>query len=336
MPPPTMPAARGDEDPMSPTVMIQSYLRSRGLQPTAQNVHNVLMANAQGNVGGAGMPVIPGLDNQAPPSTDPGVGGQGNVAGKLERAPTRGLPVPPIPPSQGNVGSPDANDRNRAAGSANTSAQPSSYDMSGLLGPTILAGGAAGLGYGLGSRYPRAPGDPGSEYVGNVPPGPSGRVMDVDQPAVTGDRYGLLPPSGVGVDTTPGANTASIPGTPSPMEMAMRRAVAPGGAPIGATATPPITNMPPYVPNPGDIIAAQTRLPPGVTPNEATVAGMPNLTTQPAQSRVGTAEMPPLGRARLPGLNYDPVTGAIRGSPIPGGPIPTITVRPARVPFSVR
>jgi len=278
MPQPPAPATRGDEDPMSPTVMLQSYLRSRGLPLTSANIRAAIDAQARGQN------IIPGLVSDEP-STDPGVGGKGNVAGKVEQAPSRGqsLPIPPVPPAKGAV-PPDQ-------GATDTSAQPDvgsvPPSLAGLAS-AILGGSAAGAGYWAGGKFGGSRGGDGGEFVGNVPPGPSGRTIDVPQPAVTGDRYDLLPsPSGIA-----SAQPAVAGPPPSPMENAMQRAIAP---PAGAQ---PI-DMPPYVSDPYAVMRGASGLPPGISPTDAAIAGAPNMLTQPAQSRVGVPQMLPTNTGTL-------------------------------------
>src|SRR5215469_12777 len=174
MPQPPAPATRGDEDPMSPTVMLQSYLRSRGLPLTSANMRAAIDAQARGQN------IIPGLVSDEP-STDPGVGGKGNVAGKVEQAPSRGqsLPIPPVPPAKGAV-PPDQ-------GATDTSAQPDvgsvPPSLAGLAS-AILGGSAVGARYRAGGKFGGSRGGDGGEFVGNVPPGPSGRTIDVLQRAI--------------------------------------------------------------------------------------------------------------------------------------------------------
>src|SRR5262249_21478701 len=91
-------SSQPSSDVKSPTEMLQNYLQSRGLPLSSENMSRALAANAR-DPG-----VIPGLVNDVP-STDPGVGQSGNVAGQIEKGPGKtGMPVPPIPPSGGNYG----------------------------------------------------------------------------------------------------------------------------------------------------------------------------------------------------------------------------------------
>jgi len=61
-------AAPSSSDMLDPTNMVHAYLARMGLAPTAQNVHNAMLANAySGNV-------IPGLVNNAPPGAPPDIG----------------------------------------------------------------------------------------------------------------------------------------------------------------------------------------------------------------------------------------------------------------------
>src|SRR5215831_1963108 len=186
--------AIGDEDPLSPTVMIQQYLRSQGLPLTAQNVHNVTMANARGDYGGAGMPVIPGMVNTAPP-TDPGVGQRGNVARKVESSRPADL-------SQPYTGTQEAGDLPDQGQTKTTSAQPGPNIN---LGDSIMLGlpavGLAGAGYGAWRLANR-----GGPTLGGVSPMPDvgalagpnpdapqlpapGAIAMPDQSGGVGDQY---------------------------------------------------------------------------------------------------------------------------------------------------
>lgn len=280
--------AQGDEDPQSPTVMIQSYLRGKGLQPTAQNVHNVLMAQA------SGMRVIPGLDTQAPPG-DPGVGQSApTVAGKIEArggpASTGGAPTstqssadslpsrqPSVRPGESSGG---------GDGSPTTSAQPDN-GMHVSLGDAITLGlpalGAAGAGYGA-YRYMNRPNyqlelnKPGTDVATVDDSPPQLRPTDPalpppDQPSVIGDQYR----SG-GADQT------------SPMDLAMQKAIE------GPT---PITGVRPVV-NPADVIG-KPGLPPGVSDVDAANAALRGTPTGPIANT-------PIAPPRVPITPKNPAT----------------------------
>lgn len=189
--------AQGDIDPASPTAQIQAYLQAQGLPLTAQNVHNVLMANAMGT-GGAGQ-TLPGVVNQAPPSEDVGVGQRGNVARKVEK----GVSTGPM----------DRRDDTAAASTTpETSAPPVSQTD---LGSMITLGlPALGLGANeLARRSLRMPGPP--ELGAGAGPMPSIGVTP-DPAQITADQYRLLP----------------APETQTPFDRAMGRAVPPDVIPM--------------------------------------------------------------------------------------------------------
>jgi hypothetical protein len=171
--------------------MLQAYLRSRGMPLTSQNMQRVLTENARGSSD------IPGLVNDVP-STDPGTGQSGNVAGKIEKAPTRGLPVPPMPPPN--------------ATNTTDNTQPQSGSGGGMdlsnLGALIAAGGGAGLGMWAGSRG-RNPA-PGDTVPPPVDPGTGVPAVRPDTDVAMGNRFDVLPPE-----------------QRSPMQIAMDRAVQP-------------------------------------------------------------------------------------------------------------
>jgi hypothetical protein len=275
--------AVGDEDPLSPTVQVRSYLASRGLQPTSQNVYNALQGNAYTGANVAGPPLISGLVNEAP-STDPSVGQSGNVAGVVEKAPGTGSTTPTrvADTGQWDLTSPAGGG---PASGGNTSAPPTTGGSTGLnlgnLGAAILGGlGAGGLA-GAGMRYM----GPGTQAASVVPtlgaaagPTPEVNVQLQPQPAQTGDRYSVAP--------TAEAQT-------TPFDTAMNRAVTP------ATSTVPWMQG-----NPTSAITPDTSMDLG------------SRVTNPAQMPT-TVQSP----GRRLGLATDPVTGNLRSSPIPAAPV---------------
>ena len=125
----TDPASTGTAPDASPTTMVLQYLKSRGFQPSSENVRRALEANAR-DPG-----VIPGLRSDRP-ATDAedmaamraaGVGGAGGGA--------RPLPIPPIPPSGG---APNTSAAPSTGGTADTGAVGGSGI--GPLGMSIAAG----------------------------------------------------------------------------------------------------------------------------------------------------------------------------------------------------
>lgn len=151
-------STRGDEDPLSPTVMLQSYLRSKGMPLTPQNMQRALEANARGGN------VIPGLESDVP-SSDPGVGQSGNVAGQVEKAPTpsgRGT----VDEGRFDVGGEPTN----KTPPASTGGDTSSIFSPGSLGALILgAAGGGGAGY-LASRMRGGSSAPPSTGIAGAPP----------------------------------------------------------------------------------------------------------------------------------------------------------------------
>jgi hypothetical protein len=178
--------------------MLQAYLRSKGAMPGSagygQKMMQLLQENARGSVD------IPSLVNDTP-STDPNVGQQGNVAGKVEAAPTGkggSLPVPPIPPNTAT-----ADTQSQGGGG------PPGMDLSNI-GALIAAGGGAGLGYWLGGRRGGSP-VPGGNVPPPVDPGAGVPALRPNSDVQTGNRFDVLPP-----------------GQPAdPMQLAMDRAMQP-------------------------------------------------------------------------------------------------------------
>jgi len=284
--------AIGDEDPLSPTVMIQQYLRSQGLPLTAQNVHNVTMANARGDYGGAGMPVIPGMVNTAPP-TDPGVGQRGNVARKVESSRPADL-------SQPYTGTQEAGDLPDQGQTKTTSAQPGPNIS---LGDSIMLGlpavGLSGIGYGAWRLANRGGpqidiGQVDRPTVGALPgPNPNApqlpapdpnRVFNMpDQSGGVGDQYRMMP--------TPDAQATSF-------DRAMGRAVEPS-APLQLTGPAmPLSGINPLVGPYG----VRQGLPPGISDLDAFNAGISGTPTGPIADEpiVKPRVRVPAGRARVP------------------------------------
>jgi len=302
--PPANPPWAGDTDERSPTTLVLQYIRGKGLQPTNANVRAALEANAR-EPG-----TIPGLEN-TPVGTDPAVGQGGNVAGKLERGPGVKADVGPTP---------DAKQERPGAESASatkdTSAQPTDIDTSWLV-PAILGGGAAGLGYGLGSRGSPIFGgrynQPGAEFVGNGPMPPTGRTIDVPPPAITGDRYSLLLDMGGGTAVPEGGAIPNGPPGATPLSSAMDRAVAPSGPSPALTAppgAPTVSGVNPYISDPASVIAASRALPPGVTPMDATRAAVGDLARDPVAGNVG---VPQVNFPRRPSAITNRPVGAAAG-----------------------
>jgi len=175
-----------------------------------------------------------------------------------------------------------------------------------LLGP-LLGGGAAVGGAKL-FDYMNRP-RPGSQtFMGNQPMDPTGRVIDVPLPGISG-------PPGIG-----GANSAlpvpditpalpppqtQIPGPagasgPTDMEAAMQKAIAPPEEPM-------LGGVRPMPPNPMDVIN-KPGMPPGVSDVDAARAaiGPGGMDTGRVGGAVGVPEMPPLAS--------NPAT---RGMPMP-------------------
>lgn len=293
---------------LSPTTLILNQLKAKGVPLNAANVRRAVMENAR-NGNQAGPDPVGGLRSMEPISSpgDPGVGGSGNVAAKVEGGGgggrRRGLPVPPVPPS-GPTAPMDR--RDTSSGAPTTSAPPASLDD--LTMPFAMGAGGGAAAYGLNRFLNR--GAPGAEFVGNSPMDPTGRMIDVPLPGVTG-------PPGIG-----GANSAlpvpditpalpppqqQIPGPagasgPTDMEAAMQKAIAPPGA-----EEPMLGGVRPMTPNPMDVIN-KPGMPPGVSDVDAARAaiGPGGMDTGRVGGAVGVPEMPPLAS--------NPAT---RGMPMP-------------------
>jgi hypothetical protein len=209
--------------------------------------------------------VISGLRSDTP-STDPGVGGKGNVAGRVESAPGQGSAKSPGGATLDMPGLTKLatdTDTTRSAGptdtSKTTSAQPSPAlptdygsgvsvgptDDGGSLGSKILAGlGLTGLGAGAGYLLRG-----GADAGGQIPAGvnvPGTADASTVVPPPTGNRYDVVPP--------PTATPTAAPGA-DPLGAAIDKAVAP---PVAANANvppmqiqpPPPGPVPPVQPNP--------------------------------------------------------------------------------------
>jgi len=204
--PVTDPASTGTAPDASPTTMVLQYLKSRGFQPSSENVRRALEAN-QRDPG-----VIPGLRSDRP-ATDAedmaamraaGAGG-GSSGGLVREEGTwdvggrgRGA-TPPMDRRD------DATSAQPSTNASNSSTPPPNPDYSMPGWGTAAAGTGVALANAILNR------SRGAEFVGNAQPA-SGRVTDVD-----------LPP------------TNALP-APSLMDMAMNRAV-PG--PVTPQVLPP-------------------------------------------------------------------------------------------------
>lgn len=214
-------------DTLSPTSMVLNYLRSKGMQPTSENVRRTLEANARDPS------LIPGLRNDVPATEADDQAAMAAARGGARGGGGRPLPVPPIPPADGG-----GDQRTSAAPSTGGTADTGAMGGSGIgpLGMSIAAGiPAAALMYGA-SRIPAMP-QPGASVPPPVDPG-------AGVPRVAGPDAPLL---------LPGPDTAAA----SPMETAMQRAIAgppqptllgPPSPTAGVEPRPGMANLPPQGP----------------------------------------------------------------------------------------
>lgn len=290
MPPPNVsapPATQGDEDPQSPTVMLQAYLRSKGMPLTADNMRRVLTENARGSVD------IPSLTNQAPPSTDPSVGQRGNVAAQVERG---NLPVPPVPPRGGDYGDAE-NPPVATGGGTNTPATSSNMP----LGALIAAGAGPALGMWAANRFgspsASAPPTPG----GSVPPPPE-LSLNPANAGIPGRNPGAGPPGPQDVVDYTQLDPAQMGNRfqmqPTDMEVAMQRAIAPAAG------------MPPAAVGPGTAIGPMS--PTNVVANPPPA---PGTTVQEAGQRI--MPRPPMADRSL----------EIPRPPVPHGVVPRVKIQ---------
>jgi len=219
--------------------LVRNYLTSKGLDYSPDNVRRAIEANARDSTV-LGPDPIQGLRN-ADAGSDPGVGQGGNVAASVTRSREPPLPTPPIPPVGASpTGASDASAPGLDVGNIG--------QLIAAVAPALAlgAGGATLWGLNRGGAGVPTPG-------GAVPPPP-----DVGAPQIpAGDQYRLLPP----------------PEAATPMESAMRKAIAPPGQPqLGAP--------PPQLPPP----ESQVR-PPGEPP-------LPIAPQPPGQPRVSVEELP--------------------------------------------
>lgn len=196
--------AQGDEDPLSPSVLIKNYLASQGLQPTGDNVRMALSRNAR-DTGSSGADPVSGLRNY-----NPSVGQGGSAAREIEQgSPTNAGRTAQQQRTSGpgyvDSGSMDDNVQ-RPSGTASSgtaptsSAAPSSGMNIGNIGAAILGAGAGAGGlYGL-SRLRGAPDVapmPGAAAAPPVDPyaQPPPLVNDAVQPPVGNpeDQYRTMP-----------------------------------------------------------------------------------------------------------------------------------------------
>lgn len=278
--------ARGDIDPRSPTAMLQGYLQSRGLPFTSDNMRRVLDANAR-------QPgVIPGLENQAPPSADPGVGQQGNVAGKVEKAPTNQGKVTFEPPDY--VPPPTDTSKSSAPPNQSTSDTGPTVNL-GNLGAMIATGAGTGALYNyMGARR----GVPGADLpVTMNAPAASVNTGDLTtpegiasannapdttspRPAQTGDRFG----------TSAASTSAGNPAQDPMLQAALDRAVGPRTM-IGSTSP---TGYPTPTITPQEASGRIIQLPPGVIKNPAAEPGVGRVQAfTPRPSEVPTVTVRP-------------------------------------------
>jgi hypothetical protein len=256
---------------------------------TSQNMSRVLTENARGSSD------ISGLVNDIP-SADPSVGQGGNVAGKVEAAPTGRGGGGRI--DQGTFDLPTDTSTPTKTATVNAPGGGDGGLRMTPLGATILGGGAIGLGTYLGRKIPAMGGSPSGSIPGS--PTPGGSVPPPADPGAgvnTGevDYTNLTPES---VRTGDRFDTE-----PDPLASAINRAVEP-------SATGPRTMIGPTSPSGVTTPAAV----PGTTPQEAgdriipRPPGMPdrtktslNIPTPPNVAEVHVR--PPTPRVVIRGLH---------------------------------
>jgi hypothetical protein len=200
--------AQGDLDPESPTARVQQYLQSRGLPLTAQNVHNVLQAQA------SGMPVF---ENMTVQKQDAGssAGGKPKGGGAGGGGGSRGAANNPPPVNLGgNPGGFETVDEKgvttggagdttspTGGGSPTTSAQPSSnLDLSNMIltGLGLGGAGAGGL-YGASKYFGRGMpvGGAAADAVPNFTMPDTGGGTPLQGEVIPPDAPGARPPATV-------------------------------------------------------------------------------------------------------------------------------------------
>jgi hypothetical protein len=242
-----------DFDPASPTGLVLSYLKKQGLDPDAKNVRAALEQQARG---GHALDSAQGsLTTEEPPAADqrnPSKTSK-SVADKIEGNPPP-ADLSKVPNAEEYPGfAPTGTDTKTTSAQPGDGTAPSGggLDVSNI-GQMIaqglaLGGAAAGGGYLLGGNRP-------NYQLGMNEPGVPATTAEPGGNPV-GDQYRLLPPD-----------------APSPMDMAMQRAMQPAGIPYD----PSSANM--------DAILNSGRMPPGVSPTDAVNAGqaLPTVAQPPA------------------------------------------------------
>jgi hypothetical protein len=206
---------------------------------------------------------------------------------------------------------------NTSSGAPKTSAPPGP-DINELITPFAMGAGGGAAAYGL-NRYlnrNRVPGGaPDAEFVGNRPMDPTGRTIDVPMTGIEapgGGAQSRLPTPSVtpgaiegpppqlggpgGPQSAVGAQGAAPP--VSDMEIAMQRAIAPGGA-----GEVDLSGMRPYA-TPGDVRAPG--MPPGISDLDAARAGIGSggLDSPRVAGQVGVPDvnLPVRPRAPMPNI----------------------------------
>ena len=239
-----------DTGPSAGRRNIEAYLQSRGLPLTGENSRRALEANARqpGTIpnivnrplSDAGADMGAGAPRDRNTGTGPNVGGRGSAAREIGSGaqPMRTTSGPNAPSdSAASAPKPVLPQTPPQAGPRATLAptqQPN--DPLGMFsGPSAGGIGAAILASILGGLRS------GSQFVGNTPPGPSGRMMDaIVDPRLGG---GQPPPMLAGPRAQLAAPTPSVtpmaPPPSDPLQAALGRAVPPDVAPPPAQATLP-------------------------------------------------------------------------------------------------
>lgn len=232
-------AADTTSDQLSPTTLVLNYLRTRGYQPSSENVRRALEADAR-DPG-----VIPGLrtDRPATEAEDQAAMRAAGVGG--------GRRTPYVPSGTGSPSdTTPITDTSSGSGSQTTSAPPAGGGgpSTDALGWMVAAGVPLTAALGYGAYRARAPG-PGTP----MPGASAGPMPDVAPPAP-----GTAPP-------------LATPAPASPMEAALAKAVPTGASeplPIPGGSVPPapqFANLPPQ----GPVEAVAPKVPFTPTPDNA-------------------------------------------------------------------
>jgi len=253
----------GGEDQLSPTTLVLNALRKAGVPITNENIRRFVSSNARES-GQSGPDLIAGLRSGPVEDSGPSVGQSGSAAKAVEGGTKKEGYLDDGTFTDANRGGDQSGSKpsstttqsTRPEGTPSNVAIPSSgppivvdpgSGTPGVLGPSsgggpnwldaLLPAGVAALIQGAQAIPGR-----GDGFVGNSPIPPTGRVMDVNPPAIGADGIPTLQVTAQQPPAPP----------PSPMEMSMQNAMRPA---LGAPG-----------PNPAEIIGAGQQLPAGINP----------------------------------------------------------------------